>query len=315
MPINSDKTHLWKQDIGASVDLFNSWFMRAAPRAFRESRTRATAEVEAGVRDTGDLANIGPAALRAHPGVLRILRMATCPPLARDRLSGLAGVSKTLVKAMEEDLRLPPRGQAAALDAALAKLADVLSQMLDHDLFPWLSRSTSPTQDERHRASTIVADRLCGALSDPIIRNAQEQRQLELVKAYLVAKGYVLKGHPPEKPVTDMEPGTFSFRMNVTVGRGTKIPIDAVIQPRVPRTTRLPLLIEAKSAGDFANVNKRRKEEAAKVHQLRATFGEHVEFILFLCGYFDAGYLGYEAAEGIDWVWEHRIEDLDRLGI
>lgn len=29
-----------------------------------------------------------------------------------------------------------------------------------------------------------------------------------------------------------------------------------------------------------------------------------MRFILFLCGYFDSGYLGYEAAEGIDWVWE-----------
>jgi len=25
--------------------------------------------------------------------------------------------------------------------------------------------------------------------------------------------------------------------------------------------------------------------------------------------------LSYEAAEGIDWVWEHRIDDLDKLGI
>ena len=37
--------------------------------------------------------------------------------------------------------------------------------------------------------------------------------------------------------------------------------------------------------------------------------------ILLLCGYFDTGYLGYEAAEGIDWVWEHRIGDVDLLGI
>ena len=35
----------------------------------------------------------------------------------------------------------------------------------------------------------------------------------------------------------------------------------------------------------------------------------------FLCGYFDAGYLGYEAAERIDWIWEHRIDDLEKLGL
>jgi hypothetical protein len=62
-------------------------------------------------------------------------------------------------------------------------------------------------------------------------------------------------------------------------------------------------------------VNKRRKEEATKMVQLRETFGSSVEFVLFLCGYFDGGYLGYEATEGIDWIWEHRIGDLDQLGL
>ena len=73
--------------------------------------------------------------------------------------------------------------------------------------------------------------------------------------------------------------------------------------------------IEAKSAGDFANVNKRRKEEAKKISQLKITYGEHVSFILFLCGYFDSAYLGYEASEGIDWVWEHRVDDLELFGV
>jgi type II restriction enzyme len=49
--------------------------------------------------------------------------------------------------------------------------------------------------------------------------------------------------------------------------------------------------------------------------QLRSTYGKKVQFNLFLCGYFDSGYLGYEAAEGIDWVWEHRIDDLTLFGI
>jgi type II restriction enzyme len=72
----------------------------------------------------------------------------------------------------------------------------------------------------------------------------------------------------------------------------------------------LPIFIEAKSAGDFTNVNKRRKEEAKKVAQLRETYGDSLKFVLLLCGYFDSGYLGYEAADGIDWVWEHRLDDL-----
>ena len=52
-----------------------------------------------------------------------------------------------------------------------------------------------------------------------------------------------------------------------------------------------------------------------KMALLRANYGESVQFNLFLCGYFDSGYLGYEAAEGIDWVWEHRIDDLALFGL
>ena len=114
-----------------------------------------------------------------------------------------------------------------------------------------------------------------------------------------------------------MEPGTYAFRMNLPVGKSLKvnIPVDVVIQPKKLRQDRLPVLIEAKSAGDFTNTNKRRKEEATKIHQLQATYRPAVPFVLFLCGYFGSDYLGYEAAEGLDWVWEHRIGDLPKLGL
>src|SRR5438045_3950350 len=34
MPINADKPQLWLIDIQASVDLFNAWFMKFAPKAY-----------------------------------------------------------------------------------------------------------------------------------------------------------------------------------------------------------------------------------------------------------------------------------------
>ncbi len=43
MGINLDKPHLWNQDIIQSVDLYNTWFMDFAPKAFRETRI-STAE-------------------------------------------------------------------------------------------------------------------------------------------------------------------------------------------------------------------------------------------------------------------------------
>jgi hypothetical protein len=189
------------------------------------------------------------------------------------------------------------------------------------DIFPWLPERRRPTEEERYRSSTVVADRLCGAVAEPIVRNAQEKRQLALIEEYLIEHGYNRKALPATISLNQMEPGTFTFRLNVLVkpsvaeAKTVKIPIDAVIQPKDAVLPHFPILIEAKSAGDFTNVNKRRKEEATKINQLKATYGDRVIFVLFLCGYFDAAYLGYEAAEGIDWIWEHRIEDIDKLGI
>lgn len=319
MPVNLDKPQQWKADIAQSVDMYNDWFMEFAPVAFRNTRIQTTKDVEAALKATGNLTDIKPALLRAHPDILPTLRMSTCPPIAVDRLIGLAGVSPNLVKCMELEKKLPPRMGDGETDAQLAKIGGIIERMADPDIFVWIKRDTPATDPEIHRAATIVADRLCGAVANPIIRNAQEKRQLAGIKAWLEAREYRLL--PPGEGVkfSDMPPGTFSFRMNVPVKleggeRSVNIPIDAVIKPRNGDANTVPLFVEAKSAGDFTNTNKRRKEEATKMFQLRNTYPE-VRFCLFLCGYFDSGYLGYEAAEGIDWVWEHRIDDFALYGI
>jgi len=320
MAINADKPQQWKADTRASVDQFNRWFMRFAPKAYRETRKKTVESVEQGLSLTKNLTEITSELIQAHPGILPTLRMSTCPPLARDRLVGLADSTKNLVGSLELG-KVPPQAAPEVLNAHLGRIAAVLSKMLDVDIFPWLAEKRRPSKEERYRSSTIVADRLCGAIADPIVRNAQEQRQLALIERFLTERGYRRKAHPGATPIAQMEPGTFSFRMNVLVrpskaeAKTVKIPIDAVIQPKNAVLPHLPILIEAKSAGDFTNVNKRRKEEATKINQLKATYGDEVVFALFLCGYFDAAYLGYEAAEGIDWIWEHRIEDFDELGI
>jgi|SRR5579872_64112 len=320
MPINADKPHMWKTDTRASVDQFNQWFMNFAPKAYRDTRKKTIERVEQGLKLTKDLTTVTPEVIHVNPGILPTLRMSACPPLARDRLIGLADSSKNFVGCLEQG-KLPPQLSPELLREHLAKISGILARMLDLDIFPWLEEKRRPTKEERYRSSTVVADRLCGAVAEPIVRNAQEKRQLDLIENYLTERGYKLKRHPAVTLLTRMEPGTFSFRLNVLVkpsrveAKRVKIPIDAVIQPKEVRLPHLPILIEAKSAGDFTNVNKRRKEEATKINQLKATYGEQVVYVLFLCGYFDAAYLGYEAAEGIDWIWEHRIGDMEQLGL
>lgn len=318
MAVNRDKPDRWKRDIVQSVDMYNAWFIRFAPEAYRTTRIQATQDVEATLSATQDLREISVALLKRKPAVLPTLRMATCPPLAVDRLIGLAGVAGHLVKVMEKEQKLPPRMPRPRLERDLEKIGGLIEQMADPDIFAWLPGDRRPSDQERYRAATIVADRLCGAVANPIIRNAQEQRQLAALQAWLTGSGYRPAGKGTK--YDEMPPGTFAFRLNVPAaqegaGAAINIPVDVVVMPKNARRTELPLLIEAKSAGDFANVNKRRKEEATKMNHLQRTYGRDVRFILFLCGYFDTGYLGYEAAEGIDWVWEHRPDDLRECGL
>ncbi len=160
--------------------------------------------------------------------------------------------------------------------------------MADLDIFVWLERRVSPSELETFRAATIVADRLCGSVANPIIRNAQEKRQLAVIADWLGARHYQRPGVGGDQRFDNMPPGSFDFRMNVpgTLASGNQfnIPVDVVIMPKAAKAGDLPVFFEAKSAGDFTNVNKRRKEEASKVAQLRRAHGNQVQFNLFLCG-------------------------------
>lgn len=319
--VNLDKPHRWKADIAESVRAYNQWFLANAPKAFREQRDLAIAHVDEAMNETHNLTRIDASTLEDHPGILPSLRMATCPPLARDRLVGLAGVKKGLVRKMEKKAAVPSRMRAEERHESLERISNVIARLLDSDICPWVAEARLPVDDEAKIAAMVIADRLCGTAANPIIRNAQETRQLEGIERWLEAREYVQVPAGDAADPGSMPAGSFAFRMNVEGwvdehGATTvNIPVDAVVKPRGAASGELPLFIEAKSAGDFTNVNKRRKEEAVKAGQLRKGHGPDAQFILFLGGYFDSGYLGYEAAEGIDWVWEHRIDDFSGFGL
>lgn len=317
MSVNANKPHLWNSDITQSVDSYNSWFMKFAPKTFRAERKKISGTIGQDIRNTQDFTALNVQTLTNNPSLLPMLRMSTAPPIARDRLVGLADVTKAMVNRMEKVGKLPAKMPASELIAALSRIVEVITKLLDRDIMPWLGPSTPATNRQRDRAASIIADRMTGANSNPIIRNAQERRQLGAIEAFLKGNGYLKRKHPVDRDLKDMPSGTFTFQRIVVVGKQqkVKIPIDAIVQPKKLSADRLPILIEAKSAGDFTNVNKRRKEEATKTRQIKEKYGKNIRIVLFLNGYFDSGYLGYEAAEGMDWVWEHRIADFLRFGI
>ena len=208
MPVNSTKTRQWKADIARSVDMYNDWFMTFAPVAFRNTRIQTTKDVEAALLATKYLTKINPAIFRSNPDILPTLRMSTCPPLAVDRLIGLAGIPASMVKRMENEKQLPVRMAAADVDRELVKIGAIIEKMADPDIFVWLERKKPPTEVDIHRAATIVADRLCGSVANPIIRNAQEKRQLAAIKAWLEARGYTQLPLGSSTRFDAMSPGT-----------------------------------------------------------------------------------------------------------
>lgn len=321
MGINRDKPELWENDIQESVKFYNNWFMSFAPEAFKAARTSTFNKVKTAFINTNYLLNISATTLKTNPWILPVLRMSTCPPIASDRLVGLSGASKSLVDNMEDNdnPRVSPKMEENTLNKQLAGISAIITKMIDPDIFVWINEKREPSDIEKQRAATIVADRLCETAADSIIRNAQEKRQLDAITAFLNSKGY--KKAEKNVKYSEMKPGTYSFHTNVPVSlpdgsdKKVNIPVDVAIMPISAKNGSMPILIEAKSAGDFTNVNKRRKEEATKMQQLRRTYGKDISYSLFLCGYFDLGYLKYEAAEGIDWIWEHKINDLEKLGI
>lgn len=309
---------LWNQDTANSVLLYNHWFMTGAPKAYRDARAKVLADVKSLFKCTNYMRDITPAVIKQNPAIVSTLRQATAPPLASDRLMGLTGSRKSLMLTLESG-RLPVRMRETELDKQLQKICAVVEKLLDKKLFNWLNTGTLPTHQQIEVAAVVVGDRRTNVLADPVIRNVQERRQIDVIKNWLESRSYVHKQVPAGTDIHDMTAGTYSIHQNVPVfddnERRTNMPIDVVIQPFTPLNSGMPLLVEAKSAGDATNTNKRRKEEAQKFSQLKAFYGNQVDFVLFLTGYFESTYLGYEAAEGIDWVWEHRVEDFQLAGI
>jgi hypothetical protein len=315
--INADKPHRWNSDIKESVRAYNEWFTSFAPSTYLEKRNASTSLAGTTFQYTNNLRNLNPDIIIAHPEILPALRMSTLPPLAVDRLDGLATSNRSLIKTLETG-KLPRKIPREELRQVVSRICNVINSLLDRQLLSWLDNERGPDEINEKVALSVIADRLSGAWADPVLRNAQENHQFDILAKFLRKNGFSEIQPKSIRNVTDLEQGKFAFRFNIKKRMSldeANIPIDVIIQPHRAKRKSLPILVEAKSAGDWTNPNKRRKEEAKKIQQLRDRFGKGTKYILLLRGYFNPGYLGYEAADGFDWVWEHRIEDFKKLGI
>jgi hypothetical protein len=137
------------------------------------------------------------------------------------------------------------------------------------------------------------------------------------VADYLNARGYREHPYSSDQVRAKGEPGTYKLDAHVPLVMRTRstVAIDVVIQRMRRDAAQIPLLLDVKSSPSFATAYKHQMQGAEKLKWLRMNYGNSVPFVLMLGGYFDAGYLGVQAAEEVDWVWEHRLEDVEGLGV
>ena len=118
------------------------------------------------------------------------------------------------------------------------------------------------------------------------------------------------------RSLDEMAPGEFALHVNVKGHapsddeQSVNIPVDCAIMPKTARKGSLPILVESKTSDSFSFSNRGCRFVIAKAEKLKNILGPNASLFLHLDGYFDPGYLGRIAAEGIDWVWQHRIDDL-----
>lgn len=310
--MNKEKHFLeWEDDIQYSKQVYNDWYIKESPGTYIENFDEISSKVKLFFEITNNLENISVELLKEYPTLITVLRMCTSPPLAHDRLSGLANVQKHVLKKMHEGSM--PR---SVTDEQLKRIINVVRDMLDERLFPWMFSYTieDDKMNQVWNAIQIVTDRLSSSVSNTTVKMSQEVRQLAILIPYLESKGYVeFLG----ADFRDMPLGTYSPRRNVpgekNDGTRINIPVDLVVKSFHQDSNEVPILIECKSAGDATNTNKRRKEEASKYSSLQRAYYPEIHYVLFLCGYFERSYLAYNASEGIDWAWDHRVEDLEEL--
>ena len=151
---------------------------------------------------------------------------------------------------------------------------------------------------------------------DPTIPNAHESRQLATLKRWFCRNGYKEVSTNEGKDSHAMPPGTFTLCLRLPVDSprsSAKRSVYCAVKPLTARISDFPVLIAARTAVNANNISQRGMAEARKFERVKARYGDAVKCLLFLRGHFHPEYLGAVAAEGMDWVWEHRTSDFALL--
>ena len=286
--LNSDKTNLWDSDRSTAKDEIFRWLAENAVGF--EKRP----QLEADVRKKLKIASQHQSLEQAISGdieLLPILRALTKRDVGIAQMALYLDIGITTYEKMENGLLTNMSSlKGTTISSLLEKVATQLSLELDYGIVGWLSNSNfgNPTDSEIDRCAIIAADRILKRRASTILRYEHEPRQLKRLTAYLNNLGFnEIPGKNIVDPVNDMPQGTYSFRVNVegemVQGGRLRQSVDVLVKPHSKSKKILPIFIEAKSMTDEVNPNKRQKEEAQKVDNMRrrwAGSGHALNFLL-----------------------------------
>ena len=308
--VNSGDRTRWATDRDTARLEMIDWLAIAPSAAINRSRYIARARADLNLAAASDSLE---SLLAEHPTTLPTLRSLTKRDIGTDQLAAFLGIGAGAFDNFESG------GKTRRRDLPQA-IAGIISRELDPSLIDWLGKR-QPRPEEIDEAARIAADRTIRREDAAILRQAHEKRQLSKLRIYLASRDYTeLAASEIVRTLDDpaLRPGTFVIQPYIECqlenGQLQKLPPDALIRPHGAIPGSLPLILEAKSMADLANANKRQNEEAQKLVKLQARYcrpGDRLFFFLLLGGTINDRYLDVEAAHGLDWVWEHRIEDLD----
>lgn len=307
--MNSNVPEKWEKDREQARSEIISWLSVAV-----DTRQRRT-DLEIRTADSLDTLTKFQSieiALNEDPFLLTTLRSLTRRDVGTSQFATFLNIGESELRGFEEGRKKPSKD-------FLINVTKLIQVEIDHGLIPWYEEARNPSLEERNRAIVISSDRILRRSTSTELRYKHEPRQLEKLKEFLLKNGYREHSYSTlVNPFKDVEPGTFSFRANVngmtSEGLTLKQNVDVLIKPHNASREELPIFMEAKSMTDEVNPNKRQKEEAQKVNNLKRMFGEDNQkplvYILLIGGTVPRRYLEVEAGSGIDWIWEHRIGDL-----
>ena len=299
-------------DLLQSKQMIEQWLPNAAKEAFDEYLNTGLFDLTL-IDWNMDIWEI----MHEHPLSVTAFRALTYRNMGRLQFADFAGFgSDSKFKRLEN-------GANVVFSVAECKnMERVLLQELNFDWLPWIVEERAPTTEELEEAIRITSLRTLDRGVATLIRYKHEPRQLSKLETYLIGLGYSrIEANRIDDP-RGMPEMTYAFGVNLEStqenNQNLNNPVDCLIMPKHGGKNYLPIFLEAKSMTDKANPNKRQKEEGKKFENLRRRWHSQNQqgpfcYLLLVGGVIPNRYLETEQNQGIDWIYEDRVEDLDRL--